>query len=85
MSLAEIIEEIHFEKDSGVTISLECTVGGEDLVYQRKARTEERFHVLQQRFRHLIDALTKKTPPNGKGDPTFEIIIESLGPRRWTA
>jgi len=85
MSLAEIIEEVHFEKDSGVTISLECTVGGEDLVYRRKARTEERFRVLQQRFKRLVDTLKEKTPRNGKGDPTFEIIIESLGPRRWTS
>jgi hypothetical protein len=85
MSLAEIIEEVHFEKHSGVTISLECTVGEEDLVYRRKARTEERFRVLQQRLKRLIDTLKDETPPNKKGDPTFEIVIESLGSRRWTS
>ncbi|KAF5721092.1 hypothetical protein FMUND_3840 [Fusarium mundagurra] len=85
MSLAEIMEDVQFEKDGGVTISLECTVGEEDLVYRRKARTEERFRVLQQRLTRLIDTLKDETPPNKKGDPTFEIIIESLGPRRWTS
>ncbi|CVK84313.1 uncharacterized protein FMAN_01398 [Fusarium mangiferae] len=85
MSLADIINEIRFEEGSGVTVSLECTIGKEDMVYRRKARTEERFHVVQQRIKHLIDTLKEKTPPNKKGDPTFEIIIERLGPRRWTS
>jgi hypothetical protein len=83
MSLEDILEETHFEKHSGVAISLECTVGGEDLAYRRTARTEQRFDVLKQRFRSLIEELTNKTLRNGDGDPTFEMIIESLGPRRW--